>query len=75
MTDTEDMGFLEEKPGARSMTRLSVLIMTIGAFLIVLAICVAAVRGGSDAAGIITALGVPLVPLAAGIWGALKERD
>lgn len=75
MSDEAGMGFLEEKPGVKSATRLSALAMTAGALCIVLAACVVAIRGGPDAATIIGVLAAPLVPLAAGIWAALKERD
>lgn len=67
-------GFLEESAGVRSMTRLCALLMVVGCLGIVAAIVWVALKR-PDAQSVITALGVPLVPLAGGVWGALKERS
>ena len=48
--------------------------MAVAAFLIALAACVAAIKNGEHAASIIVAITGPLVPLAGGVFGALRER-
>lgn len=65
-------GFLEESPGVRSMTRLCALLMACGALLLLLTIC--AVALWKPDATVIASLAAPLVPLAGGLWGALRER-
>ena len=74
MPVTGETGYLEEAPGVKSMTRLSALLMVFGCLGLVAVIGVVAITRPEQAAGIIAAIGVPLVGLAAGIWGALKER-
>lgn len=71
---TEPTGFLEESPGVRSMTRLTAALLIAGVLVLVVAIAVVAVRGGENAAGVIAAIGAPMLGLAGGIWGALRER-
>ena len=67
-------GFLEEAPGVKSMTRLCAAALTIGALIIIVAVAIVAVKGDDSAVAIITAAIAPLVPIAGGIWAALKER-
>lgn len=67
-------GFLEESPGVHSATRLIALLMVVGCLALVAVIGAVALLKPEQAPGIIAAIGVPLVGLAAGIWGALKER-
>lgn len=65
-------GFLEESPGVRSMARLAVLLQSIGVLLLIATI--SAVALCKPDATVIASLAAPLVPLAAGIFGALRER-
>lgn len=72
-------GFLEESPGVRSMTRLAVLLASLGVLVLTLALAayLLAAKPLTDAppdSGVIAALGVPLVALAGGVWAALRER-
>jgi hypothetical protein len=68
------VGFLEELPGHFSMTRLLALMAGIGGFLVLLTCCVVALKGGSEAAGIIAALAALYAGAMAGVWSAIKER-
>ena len=70
----ETVGFLEEAPGVKSMTRLCAAALTVGALIIIIAVAIVAVQGKESAVAIITAAIAPLAPLAAGIWAALKVR-
>lgn len=75
------IGFLEEAPGVKSMTRLTIAEMAALCALLVLTDSAVAVVGicfperASAAAGIIAALTAPLAALAGGIWAALRERN
>lgn len=69
------VGFLEESPGVKSMTRLCAAAMTLGVLIIIVSVAIVAVRGKDSAVTIITAAAAPLIPLAGGIWAALKERE
>lgn len=66
------IGFLEESPGTRSMTRLAVLLMCIAVLVLAISAAIAATQ--KDAATV-AAMGSPILGLAGGIWGALKERN
>jgi hypothetical protein len=68
------IGFLEESPHVRSATRLIALLMALGCLALVAVIGAVALLRPEQAPGIIAAIGVPLVGLAGGTWGALKER-
>jgi hypothetical protein len=67
-------GFLEESPGVRSSTRLYAGLITVGVLGLIGTICYVAIKK-PDPDGTIAALAAPLVPLCAGLWGALRERS
>lgn len=65
--------FWEEAPGVQSMTRLCAFLIVLGVLgLIAAVIWVAVTRPEPE--GTIAALAAPLVPMLAGLWGALRER-
>lgn len=66
--------FLEERPGVLSMTRLSMLLQTIGGFFVLVACIGVAIRDGEHAAGIIAALAAASAAAFAGAWAQARER-
>lgn len=69
----ERVGFFDGDVGVRSMTRLIVFLQTLGSLLLVVTICVRALRSPADALTI-GALGAVLVPLNGGVWSTLHEK-
>lgn len=67
-------GFLEEAPGAWSMTRLLALLAGLGAAAVLGACVVVALRDSANSAGIVAALAAASASAFAGAWAALKER-
>lgn len=67
-------GFLEEAPGVKSSTRLYAGLIMVGVLALIGTICYVAIKNPSPE-GTIAALAAPLVPLCAGLWGALRERS
>ena len=67
-------GFLEESPGVRSMTRLTVILLVACIFVLTGSIPVVAILRAEQAAGIIAAIAGVITGLAGGVWGALRER-
>lgn len=66
--------FLEESPGVLSMVRLSMILQTIGGFVVLMTCIAVALRGGEHAAAIIAALAAGSATAFAGAWGQAKER-
>lgn len=76
---TTTIGFFEESANVRSMTRLCAFLMALAVVLLAIGLVayllIATLRqGGKPDAGVITAFAAPMVPLAGGIWGALRAR-
>ena len=69
-----NIGFLQERPGVWSITRLVAAGLGAGSVLAVLTACGVAIRGGEHAAGIIAALSTCSASSGAGAWAALRER-
>lgn len=72
-------GFLEEAPGVKSITRLTIAQLVVALVVLVIAAAYVAVWGvrtaSSVAAPIVTALGVVILGLAGGIVGAVSQRN
>jgi hypothetical protein len=78
-TPRERVGFTEERPGVKSSTRLSALVMTAVSALMGVTACVVAIAGifgenAAMAAGIIAAIAAPAAAFGAHAFGAFKSR-
>lgn len=63
--------YLEESPGVQSSSRLFAAGLVAACLLLAV---VAAIQGIRGNASTVTALGAPIGALAAGAWGAMRER-
>lgn len=70
-----NLGFLQDRHGDKSSTRLTILQLTGCVIALTLAVCVVAFRGGEYASPIITAISGPLLGLGATIVGAISQRN
>lgn len=70
-----DISFLRDSAGDWSSSRLVALVLGIVVVAMAVVLCVVALRDSANSAPIVTAIAASLVPLGAGIVGALWRRS